>query len=100
MIKGYARVSTDGQTLDAQESSLRAVGAERVLAEKQSGVKSQKIASDTLFGVCKTHAQPLTRDRRPFWLRWPKLGKDLPSEKHMTETLTSPFLSSIAATDC
>jgi DNA invertase Pin-like site-specific DNA recombinase len=44
MIKGYARVSTDGQTLDAQESSLRAAGAERVFAEKQSGVKTDRAA--------------------------------------------------------
>jgi DNA invertase Pin-like site-specific DNA recombinase len=34
MIVGYARVSTDGQTLDAQQSALTAAGAERVFAEK------------------------------------------------------------------
>jgi DNA invertase Pin-like site-specific DNA recombinase len=37
MIVGYARVSTDGQSLDAQHSALTAAGAERVFAEKQSG---------------------------------------------------------------
>jgi DNA invertase Pin-like site-specific DNA recombinase len=37
MIVGYARVSTDGQTLDAQQASLKAAGAERVFAEKISG---------------------------------------------------------------
>jgi DNA invertase Pin-like site-specific DNA recombinase len=37
MIVGYARVSTDGQTLDAQQSALVATGAERVFAEKISG---------------------------------------------------------------
>lgn len=36
-IVGYARVSTDGQTLDAQQSALAAAGAERVFAEKVSG---------------------------------------------------------------
>jgi DNA invertase Pin-like site-specific DNA recombinase len=34
MIIGYARVSTDGQTLDAQQASLKATGAEKVFAEK------------------------------------------------------------------
>jgi DNA invertase Pin-like site-specific DNA recombinase len=38
MIVGYARVSTDGQTLDAQQSALTAAGAEKVFAEKISGV--------------------------------------------------------------
>jgi DNA invertase Pin-like site-specific DNA recombinase len=34
---GYARVSTDGQSLDAQVGELRAAGAEHVLREKVSG---------------------------------------------------------------
>jgi DNA invertase Pin-like site-specific DNA recombinase len=37
MIVGYARVSTDGQTLGAQQSALTANGAEKVFAEKISG---------------------------------------------------------------
>ena len=44
MILGYARVSTDGQTLDAQQSALRAAGAERVFAEKVSGAVTDRKA--------------------------------------------------------
>jgi DNA invertase Pin-like site-specific DNA recombinase len=44
VIVGYARVSTDGQTLDAQQSALAAAGAERVFAEKVSGVVTDRKA--------------------------------------------------------
>jgi DNA invertase Pin-like site-specific DNA recombinase len=44
MIVGYARVSTDGQTLDAQQSALSAAGAERVFAEKVSGAVTDRKA--------------------------------------------------------
>ena len=42
MIYGYARVSTDGQTLDAQREALSAAGAEKVFAETASGAKSDR----------------------------------------------------------
>jgi DNA invertase Pin-like site-specific DNA recombinase len=42
MIVGYARVSTDGQTLDAQQAALKAAGAEKVFAEKVSGAKTNR----------------------------------------------------------
>jgi DNA invertase Pin-like site-specific DNA recombinase len=44
MILGYARVSTDGQTLDAQQSALAAAGAERMFAEKVSGAVTDRKA--------------------------------------------------------
>src|SRR6266436_5515617 len=42
MIVGYARVSTDGQTLEAQQAALKAAGVERVYAEKISGARSDR----------------------------------------------------------
>ncbi|KQZ99810.1 resolvase [Rhizobium sp. Root564] len=42
MIYGYARVSTDGQTLDAQHEALSAAGAEKVFAETASGAKTDR----------------------------------------------------------
>ena len=42
MIVGYARVSTDGQTLDAQQSALVAAGATQVFAEKVSGAVTDR----------------------------------------------------------
>jgi DNA invertase Pin-like site-specific DNA recombinase len=43
-IIGYCRVSTDGQTLDAQIAEVKAAGATRVFAEKQSGVRTDRPA--------------------------------------------------------
>ena len=40
---GYARVSTDGQTLDAQVAELSAAGAAKVYREKVSGALSGRV---------------------------------------------------------
>jgi DNA invertase Pin-like site-specific DNA recombinase len=42
MIYGYARVSTDGQTLDAQLAGLKAAGVEKVYQEKVSGAQTDR----------------------------------------------------------
>jgi DNA invertase Pin-like site-specific DNA recombinase len=39
MRYGYARVSTDGQSVDAQVRQLRAAGARQVFHETASGAK-------------------------------------------------------------
>jgi DNA invertase Pin-like site-specific DNA recombinase len=42
MICGYARVSTDGQSVDAQVKQLRAAGAAKVYRETASGAKTER----------------------------------------------------------
>jgi DNA invertase Pin-like site-specific DNA recombinase len=42
MIYGYARVSTDGQSVDAQVRALHAAGAEKVFRETASGARSDR----------------------------------------------------------
>ena len=42
MIYGYARVSTDGQSVDAQVAALQAAGASHVYREKASGAKNDR----------------------------------------------------------
>jgi DNA invertase Pin-like site-specific DNA recombinase len=42
MIYGYARVSTDGQSVDAQVHRLRAAGARRVFREVASGIRADR----------------------------------------------------------
>ena len=41
-VFGYARVSTDGQTLAAQEAQLRNAGCAKVYAEKVSGARTDR----------------------------------------------------------
>jgi DNA invertase Pin-like site-specific DNA recombinase len=61
-VIGYARVSTDGQSIQAQTDALQGVGCARIFAEKQSGIYTDRPAlakaiaalgqGDTLV-VCK-----------------------------------------------
>ena len=49
MILGYARVSTFGQSLDAQTDGLTAAGAERIFAETASGAVRARPELDRLL---------------------------------------------------
>lgn len=49
MIFGYARVSTEGQSLAAQEEALKAAGVERLFREKISGVKTRRPELDKML---------------------------------------------------
>jgi DNA invertase Pin-like site-specific DNA recombinase len=50
MIYGYARVSTDGQSVDAQVKQLRAAGAEKVFRETASGAKTDRAQLARVIG--------------------------------------------------
>ncbi|MBX3578377.1 MAG: recombinase family protein [Rhizobiaceae bacterium] len=51
MIYGYARVSTDGQTLDVQKALLKAAGAQKTFAETASGAKADRRQLQALLKV-------------------------------------------------
>ena len=48
-VYGYARVSTDGQTLDAQIAQLKAAGSNKVFQEKASGGRADRPALSRLL---------------------------------------------------
>lgn len=50
MIYGYARVSTNGQSLAAQKAALEAAGVEKVFAEKVSGAQSKRQQLERCLG--------------------------------------------------
>ena len=49
MILGYARVSTQGQTLDGQRDALTAAGAERIFADAISGTARSRPELDRML---------------------------------------------------
>lgn len=49
MIIGYARISTDDQTLDAQLDALRAAGAERIFADRITGTARARPELDRML---------------------------------------------------
>ena len=52
-VYGYARVSTDGQTLAAQDAALHAAGCAKVYAEKVSGAVTARKALGKALTVLK-----------------------------------------------
>src|SRR5258708_34341161 len=52
-VYGYARVSTDGQSLSAQPAQLKAAKCEKIFQEKISGVRSDRKQLTRLMAVLK-----------------------------------------------
>jgi DNA invertase Pin-like site-specific DNA recombinase len=50
-IYGYARVSTEGQSLDAQLAQLRAAGCTKVFREKISGARTDRAQLERLMKI-------------------------------------------------
>ncbi len=53
MIYGYARVSTDGQSYEAQRAQLAAAGCDQVFAETASGAKTDRAQLAKVMTVLK-----------------------------------------------
>jgi DNA invertase Pin-like site-specific DNA recombinase len=56
-IYAYARVSTEGQTLAAQDAALRAAGAAKVYSETASGAKTDRagLAGESLTDIARSY---------------------------------------------
>lgn len=75
---GYARVSTDDQSLDLQIDALRAAGCEKVYEEKISGAAKDRPQLDNLLDEILRAGDTLT-----VW-RLDRLGRSLP---HLVKTV-------------
>ena len=75
MLIGYARVSTEEQSLDLQTDALKKAGCEKIFADKVSGVKSER------KGLSHTLEMLRPGDVLTVW-RLDRLGRSL---KHLIE---------------
>jgi DNA invertase Pin-like site-specific DNA recombinase len=65
-IYGYARVSTDGQSLASQESELKAAGCVKVFAEKASGARGDRVELSKALKRLDMATHSLSRA----WIDW------------------------------
>jgi DNA invertase Pin-like site-specific DNA recombinase len=93
MLLGYARVSTDAQSLEAQMAALKAAGCERVYSEKKSGADSSRQALAKLLKeagagdvLVVTRLDRLARSTRDLLNVLDQLGKADVGFKSLRET--------------
>jgi DNA invertase Pin-like site-specific DNA recombinase len=75
---GYARVSTNDQTLDLQKDALNQEGCGRIFTDTASGAKTERKGLDQALGQLRAG------DTLVVW-RLDRLGRSLP---HLIETIT------------
>jgi DNA invertase Pin-like site-specific DNA recombinase len=78
MLIGYARVSTQDQTLDLQRDALKAAGCELIFTDKVSGTSTERKGLEQAQGKLRPG------DTLVVW-RLDRLGRSLP---HLIETIT------------
>src|SRR5207253_4553902 len=79
MLIGYARVSTQEQTLDLQKDALEKLGVSRIFTDTASGAKAERP------GLTEALAYVRAGDTLVVW-RLDRLGRSL---KHLIETITT-----------
>src|SRR5260370_40661702 len=102
-VCGYARVSTEGQTLTAQESALHEAGATKVFKEKISGAANHRAQLDRLLKtidagdlVIVTRLDRLARSTRDLLNILDKIAKQARHSNH-SATLRPTRLQPTAA---
>ncbi len=79
MLIGYARVSTQDQTLNLQQDALEKIGCVRIFADTISGATTERIGLDAALAYIREG------DTLVVW-RLDRLGRSL---KHLIETITA-----------
>src|SRR5437899_10962642 len=79
MFIGYARVSTQDQTLDLQNDALEKIGCTKIFTDTASGAKAERP------GLTEALAYVRAGDTLVVW-RLDRLGRSL---KHLIETITA-----------
>ena len=75
MIVGYARVSTDGQSLDTQHAALTLAAAEKIFAEKISGaVTDRRALAKAVAALAEGNVLLVTKLDRLARSRWDLLN--------------------------
>src|SRR5437588_12815741 len=78
MLIGYARVSTQDQTLNLQKDALKKLGCNKIFTDTASGSKAERIGLDEALEYVREG------DTLVVW-RLDRLGRSL---KHLIETIT------------